>query len=137
VKQLKARGKTILLTTHYMAEADQLCDRIAIINKGRIVAMDTPSSLKSQMTRDSFIELKTSSENLPALKNILSRLEPDVEINYTQQPFTWGVNIRTLRPGAVMELLSPLLSSSLIQNLEMRNQTMEDVYVAIIQSEGE
>lgn len=137
VKDLKARGKTILLTTHYMAEADELCDRIAIINQGRIVAMDSPSSLKNQMTRDSFIELKTTSENLPALKDILARLEPEVEINYTQQAFDWGVSIRTLHPGAVIELLSPLLSSNLIQNLEVRNQTMEDVYVSIIQSRGQ
>ena len=137
VKNLKARGKTILLTTHYMAEADELCDRIAIINQGRIVAMDSPSSLKNQMTRDSFIELKTTSDNLPALKGILARLEPEVEINYTHQAFDWGVSIRTLHPGVVIELLSPLLSSSLIQNLEVRNQTMEDVYVSIIQSGGQ
>ncbi len=135
IKQLKAQGKTILLTTHYMAEADELCDRIAIINKGQIVAMDSPSSLKNKMTPDSFIELKTTSENLPALKNILARLDPGVEITYTQHTFVWEVNIRTLHPGAVMELLSPLLSSDLIQNLGVRNQTMEDVYVAIIQNE--
>ena len=48
VKQLKAQGKTILLTTHYMAEAEQLCDRIALINGGKIVAFGTLSQLKKQ-----------------------------------------------------------------------------------------
>lgn len=136
VKELKSQGKTILLTTHYMAEADELCDRIAIINKGQIVAMDSPSSLKTQMTRDSFIELKVSSEKLPMLKKTLARLEPAAEINYTQQHFAWEVSIRSPQPGVVIELVSPLLSSNVIQNLEVRNQTMEDVYVAIIQNEG-
>lgn len=134
IKQLKAQGKTILLTTHYMAEADELCDRIAIIKQGQIVALDSPSSLKGKMTRDSYIELKTTSENLPALKNVLARLEPASEVNYAQHAFGWDVNIRTLHPGEVMELLSPLLSSNLIQTLGVRNQTMEDVYVAIIQN---
>ena len=47
IKELVAEGKTILLTTHYMYEADELCDRIAVINKGKIVALDTPKGLKS------------------------------------------------------------------------------------------
>jgi len=136
VKQLKAQGKTILLTTHYMAEADELCDRIAIINHGQIVAMDSPSSLKTKLTSDAFIELKTSAENLPAVKNVLSRLEPAMEVTYNQHAFAWEVNIRTRNPGVVMELLAPLLSSNLIQTLGVRNQTMEDVYVAIIQNGG-
>ncbi len=41
-------GKTVLLTTHYMLEADELCDRVAIIDRGRILACDTPANLKSQ-----------------------------------------------------------------------------------------
>ena len=43
VKALQQQGKTILLTTHYMAEAEELCDRIAIVNHGKVVAMDTPA----------------------------------------------------------------------------------------------
>ncbi|HSA35841.1 MAG TPA: ATP-binding cassette domain-containing protein, partial [Methanomassiliicoccales archaeon] len=46
-KDLVAEGKTILLTTHYMFEADELCDRIGVITRGKIVALDTPSKLKS------------------------------------------------------------------------------------------
>jgi ABC-2 type transport system ATP-binding protein len=46
VRDLRAQGRTVLLTTHYMEEADQLCDRIAIVDHGRIVALDTPASLK-------------------------------------------------------------------------------------------
>jgi len=75
IKNLKAHGKTIMLTTHYMAEADELCDRIAIINHGQIIAMDTPSAMKSGMTSESVIDLRTSGENFTALKTILAPLE--------------------------------------------------------------
>ena len=49
IKRLRSEGMTILYTTHYMEEADRLCDRVAIIDGGRIVAMDTPHQLKSQI----------------------------------------------------------------------------------------
>jgi ABC-2 type transport system ATP-binding protein len=52
VQELRAEGRTVLLTTHYMEEADQLCDRIAIVDHGRIVALDTPSRLKRSIARD-------------------------------------------------------------------------------------
>ena len=48
IKKLKSDGKTVLLTTHYMPEAEELCDRIAIINQGKIIASGTPTDLKSQ-----------------------------------------------------------------------------------------
>ena len=46
IRKLKADGRTVLLTTHYMQEADELCDHIAIMNKGKLIAMDTPKKLK-------------------------------------------------------------------------------------------
>jgi ABC-2 type transport system ATP-binding protein len=49
VLQLRDEGRTVLLTTHYMEEADQLCDRIAIVDHGRIVALDTPEGLKRSL----------------------------------------------------------------------------------------
>src|SRR5207245_2372586 len=49
VRELKRQGRTVLLTTHYMEEADQLCDRIAIIDHGEIVALDSPAALKRRI----------------------------------------------------------------------------------------
>lgn len=46
IRKLKKEGRTVLLTTHYMQEADELCDHIAVINKGKIIALDTPDNLK-------------------------------------------------------------------------------------------
>ena len=51
------QGKTVLLTTHYMSEADQLCDRVAFINNGRIVAVDTPNRLKARVKEKEIVEI--------------------------------------------------------------------------------
>src|SRR5512144_2073305 len=56
---LQSEKKTILLTTHYMFEADALCDRIAVINHGRIVALDTPGGLKSNVRDLNVVEVET------------------------------------------------------------------------------
>jgi len=58
VRELKAQGRTVLLTTHYMEEADQLCDRIAIIDHGRIVALDTPAALKRTIRAEEVVHLE-------------------------------------------------------------------------------
>src|SRR5205807_2673351 len=52
------KGKTVLLTTHYMAEADQMCDRIAIIDKGKILACDTPENLKRMIRTETTFRLE-------------------------------------------------------------------------------
>jgi ABC-2 type transport system ATP-binding protein len=63
IRSLRQKGMTILLTTHYIEEADRLCDRIAIIVKGRIIAIDTPDALKKSVSavnaslEDAFVEL--------------------------------------------------------------------------------
>lgn len=53
IREMKKSGKTVVLTTHNMSEADELCDKIAIINKGKIVAYDTPTGLKEEYGRKS------------------------------------------------------------------------------------
>src|SRR5947208_8230094 len=58
VRELKAQGRTVLLTTHYMEEADQLCDRVAIIDHGRIVALDTPAALKRTIRAEEVVHLE-------------------------------------------------------------------------------
>ncbi len=57
LRGLNAEGQTILLTTHYMEEADQLCGRVAIMDRGRILALDTPAALKQQVDADTIVTL--------------------------------------------------------------------------------
>lgn len=58
IKDLQKRGKTIILTTHYMIEAEQLCDRIAILNKGRLVAIDTARGLRRKIPGRNVLEVE-------------------------------------------------------------------------------
>lgn len=54
VKQIQAAGKTVVLTTHYMDEAEYLCDRIAIMDQGKIIALDTPKNLIEALLKRGF-----------------------------------------------------------------------------------
>ncbi len=60
IRELHGRGLTIMLTTHYMEEADQLCDRVAIIDHGKILALDTPKTLKKLLPGGNLVELQLS-----------------------------------------------------------------------------
>jgi ABC-2 type transport system ATP-binding protein len=73
--QLHAAGQTILLTTHYMEEADQLCDRVAIMDHGRILALDTPAALKRTVGADTIVTVKTSGDE----QELAARLAEEVE----------------------------------------------------------
>ena len=60
IKGLRAKGITILLTTHYMEEADHLCDRVAIMDKGKVIALDSPAGLKRSIGKLEVIEVKAT-----------------------------------------------------------------------------
>ena len=60
--ELHAQGQTILLTTHYMEEADQLCDRVAIMDHGKILALDTPAALKGSTGADTIVTVRTAGD---------------------------------------------------------------------------
>jgi ABC-2 type transport system ATP-binding protein len=60
MRELQSAGQTILLTTHYMEEADQLCDRIAIIDHGRLLALDTPDGLKDLTKMDTIVDVSVA-----------------------------------------------------------------------------
>src|SRR4051812_2190462 len=75
--ELHAEGQTILLTTHYMEEADQLCDRVAIMDHGRILALDTPAALKASVDTESVVTIRSDGD-LDALAALVSRDVPGV-----------------------------------------------------------
>ena len=60
--ELHGAGQTILLTTHYMEEADRLCQRVAIMDHGRILALDTPAALKQSVGADTVVTVKTTGD---------------------------------------------------------------------------
>jgi ABC-2 type transport system ATP-binding protein len=62
LQELNASGQTVLLTTHYMEEADQLCDRVAIMDHGKFLALDTPANLKRSTGADTIVTIKVSAD---------------------------------------------------------------------------
>jgi ABC-2 type transport system ATP-binding protein len=70
--ELNGEGQTILLTTHYMEEADRLCDRLAIMDHGRILALDTPAALKAGVDADTIVTVKATGDQ-DALAQLLER----------------------------------------------------------------
>ncbi len=131
IRNLQAEKKTILLTTHYMFEADALCERIAVIDHGRIVAMDTPEGLKHLVSDLSVIEIEVF--GLP--ESTLAKLR--------QLPFIDTVNVedhdqRQLllahSPSgskAVPELLAAM-DSVRVGKVIVREPTLEDAYVRLV-----
>ena len=62
IKSFQGEGKTIVLTTHYMEEAEELCDRVAIIDEGKIIKIDSPSNLIDELTKTGFKTTKKIKE---------------------------------------------------------------------------
>lgn len=132
VKELVKRGKTILLTTHYMYEAEELCDRIAVVNHGEIVALDTPAALKARAPSDSVIIIHTPTQN-PALEHELGNLRDEISHLIISND---TLTVHTRSPGRILNALSALLERQVISNIEVRNATLEDVYVNIIKNDA-
>jgi ABC-2 type transport system ATP-binding protein len=130
IKELVERGKTVLLTSHYMYEVEELCDRIAIVDHGSIIAMDTPAALKARSSGDSVIVIQTP-DGGGRLQAILQTLQNHVSHVHASSG-TFSVHTRA--PSKVLNELTPLLEQNLITNMEIRNATLEDVYVDIIKN---
>ena len=77
LERLNDEGQTILLTTHYTEEADKLCDRVAIVDHGRILALDTPDALKRGIGADTVVAVRSTGD-LAAFGDLLSREVPGV-----------------------------------------------------------
>jgi ABC-2 type transport system ATP-binding protein len=75
LRTLNAEGQTILLTTHYMEEADQLCGRVAIMDRGRILALDTPAALKQQVDADTIVTVVTSGDREELARALTQRID--------------------------------------------------------------
>lgn len=131
LRKLNEQGTTILLTTHYMYEADELCDRIAFINKGEIIDIDSPSNLKKKVDNLSIIDcsvMGASSAQIETIKNLKSIHHIQVD----QQDFTFTLRIQTAEPQLVVPFIYDSMKNSMITNLTISNPTLEDVYVRTI-----
>ncbi len=130
---LKEDGKrTLLLTTHYMVEADELCDRVAIINKGRVLACDTPSALKQRLQRDALFEMDTSPLNgltapeLEALPEVRKAALTDIEGGAR-------LKLALVEEAALAGVINVLTQKNVrVMRLTKQEPTLEDVFVDLV-----
>ena len=127
IMELNKNGTTIFLTTHYIEEADQFCQRVAIINQGRIVAIDSPEKLKANLERQPIIEVGFgATENL---KNKLRTLNGVVSVSEVGDKFRVVVEDVS---GAVPLMIDFSRRNSLkIVSINTLKPSLEDVFVRL------
>lgn len=128
-------GRTVLLTTHYMAEADELCERIAIVDRGRILAIGTPAELKRRVQHDSIFRLEV--DRLEGGPAALARLPGVVSaaLAADADPSSGGVTVNlVLREDAALGGVVTELAAvrSQIRALGKSEPTLEDVFVELV-----
>jgi ABC-2 type transport system ATP-binding protein len=120
------RDLTILITTHYMDEADKLCDRIAIVDHGELKALDSPMKLKASVPGRNVLEVSFSAEP-SGWSNTLSRL-PDVE-SVTGEDHMFRIASRN-GPATTLALMDTAAQSGVtVQSLSIQSTTLDDVFV--------
>lgn len=126
------RGRTVLLTTHYMAEADELCDRVAIIDKGRIVACDSPKSLKKLVRKSSTfrfeVDFLRNPETLRGIRGVENfTYKHDGRLNRTNLQFI----VRD--ESCIADIVSEMVRrKSRIHAVEKSEPTLEDVFISLV-----
>jgi len=135
VRNLQDEGKTILLTTHYMFEADALCQRIAVVNHGKLIALDTPEALKREVKDLSVIELEVfgvSADTLEALRGL--PLVTTVSIEDRDQ--TQALLVHSPHGSAALPEVMNCLNGIKIGKVVVREPTLEDAYVRLVEGHG-
>jgi ABC-2 type transport system ATP-binding protein len=131
VRNLQSEKKTILLTTHYMFEADALCQRLGVINHGRIIALDTPEGLKKHVQDLSVIEVEVFG------------VPPEVPERLRMMPFVEAVSIENRDQKQAILIQSPRGSEAVpeviaslngvrLGRVSVREPTLEDAYVRLV-----
>jgi ABC-2 type transport system ATP-binding protein len=131
VRRLADEGMTIFLTTHYMLEADEVCDRIAVIKSGEIVALGTPSSIKTMVKDQGIVEFETDGLAADRLEE-LRRLDEVSAVIVVERDVAQVVTIHCARPGELAAGLTGMLDGQQIRKLAVREPTLEDAYVQLI-----
>jgi ABC-2 type transport system ATP-binding protein len=136
IRDLQSERKTIFLTTHYMFEADSLCDCIAVIDRGQIIALDTPQALKEQVSDLSVIEVEVFGIRPATLERIksLSVLDSVSVEDRDQRQLLLAHSPRGSE--AVPDLLGALEGLK-VGKVVVREPTLEDAYVRLVGSPGE
>jgi ABC-2 type transport system ATP-binding protein len=127
LRELNDAGQTILLTTHYMEEADQLCNRVAIMDHGRILALDTPSALKRSLNADTIVVVRAEGDAAV----LAARLEQDVDGVTATRIVDGGVELHVRStPRLVPRIVAATEQAGFdVADLSVSEPTLENVFI--------
>jgi ABC-2 type transport system ATP-binding protein len=124
IEGVRDRGVTIVLVTHFMEEAERLCDRVALIDSGRVVAIDTPANLAEEVDTEQRIQFRPS---VPLPHNLLESL-PDV----TDVIYRGDVVVVTGNNNALNAVTSALARNQIVaRQLRVDQANLEDAFLAL------
>lgn len=129
IRQIRSSGRTVMLTTHYMDEAERLCDRVAIVDHGKVIALDTPARLISQLGGEHIIDFSLTEDSVSLADDQLSLLPTVRSVRHN----AGTVSLAVEQPHVALPALLALQQSRNVSlaNLTTRHATLEDVFVAL------
>ncbi len=126
IKEVKSKGKvSIFLTTHYIEEAEYLCDRVAIIDHGKIVAIGTPAQLKQKVGGENIIHLEVDGGRMAELEKAIVK-----ELGLSVKSHLYGLSVSTKKAGSLQDIVSLANKKKIkLKSVSMREPTLEDVFI--------
>lgn len=135
IRELKHRGKTIFLTSHYMFEIDALCDRVAVLSKGKILVINTPSALKSSVADLEVIEIEVLGAPAMAIDRLYQF--PCVQtVHVEMREQTQVLQIQAAQGTQYVQEFLTLLGDVRILKVITRQPTLEDAYIRLVGSDS-
>ena len=132
---LRDAGKTVLLTTHYMFEADELCDRIAVVAHGRILAEGTPRDLKQGVADGTIVEIEVYGIEDAALGEVRS-IAGVTGVTVEERDQAQVIVVQTATGSEVTQAIMARLHGQSLGRVTTREPTLEDAYVALVTDNG-
>jgi ABC-2 type transport system ATP-binding protein len=128
VERLRASGRSIVLTTHYMEEAERLCDRVAIVDHGKVIAIDTPRALIRSLGAEQVVEVELA-EGVPAPPTLFASTTGVLDSRIDGP--VWSLQVSAAHE-AVPAVLRTLEGAGLsLTELRTHTPTLEDVFVSL------
>ncbi|MBN1267132.1 MAG: ABC transporter ATP-binding protein [Anaerolineales bacterium] len=134
IHNLHDDGKTILLTTHYMFEADELCERIAVINKGNLVALDSPQGLKEHVRDMNVLEIEVFGIQQDRIDSIRALPQTD-SVSVVDRDQRQLLQIHSVFGSEILPKILAILGTLPTGKVALREPTLEDAYVQLVKEE--
>jgi ABC-2 type transport system ATP-binding protein len=132
IRRLQSAGRTILLTTHYMAEADELCQRVAIVDRGELVVLETPERLRSRMPELYVLEVELMGFDPRAVDELKNMAGEHSLLTYRDGEGRRLVRIQSTRSRELQQTIPRLIAGVKVGSVVVREPTLEDVYVEVV-----